>query len=621
MGVCTLALRVGSELPSWASEPRRQPERSTHWITKLKRTKIPPAHVCFDSESRIARTAGRFEHRFAVACAQLIVADDDGRFEVMPCIPFGSPDELWTVICLEAVTFGELVVWAHNLPYDLRVCDGLRQLLKRGWTLENISLMRTASWASWVKDGVKLTLTDSVSWWKVGLDKIAEGKGAKRRRFDYGKATDAQLQRRCTEDVALLSESVCAVLNWLHDEDLGNFRPTGSGQSHAAWRKRWMPERSVRVHDNGWALHVERSAMHTGRTEAWRLGRIDEPLHELDLNLAYCRIAAHNELPQWLNGESASMTVEQFKHRPEDQAVLADVTVTTELPIVPVTRDERVIWPVGTFQTQLWDAELDVLLARGAKVEFNYVWLYKRGWALAGMAEWILDQLTNPPEGQHPAVGRTLKHWARTLVGRMALRYRQWDYDGENERSDLCISYEPDLDSGDVYREMRVGNTVLLLAQLAESKSSCPMVPGWVQSRCRAIMWGIMEQAGLDNVFYLDTDGLLVTDDGYDAIMAAGLEGPDWQLVYKGSYRGVRIHGERNVEVGSEYRLAGIPKSARRTDDTTFEGETWVGLERALEQGHTDYVSVSPAKWQVKPESHRRETIDELFTAPYRLGG
>jgi hypothetical protein len=614
-----LGLLIGSDLPEWAHEPRKAPERSTHWITKLKRTKIPGAHLCLDSEARIVKVAGRFEHRFAVACSQLVPEHEDAFTPGLFNNGHESPGDLWSYVDDLCDEHGELVVWAHNLPYDLRVCDGLSQLLKRGWRLENISLMRTASWAAWVKGKSKLTLTDSVSWWKVGLDKLAAEQGVKRRRFDYVHATDRQLLKRCEEDVALLADAVAATLTWLRVEDLGNFRPTGSGQSHAAWRKRFMPERSVRVHDNGMALYVERQAMHTGRTEAWRLGHIPEKLHEFDLNLAYCRIAACNRLPQWLNGESGSMTVKQYRATPPEQAVLADVTVTTDWELVPSTRNGRVIWPVGKFRTQLWSPEIDLLLDHGAKVEFNYCWLYHTGDALAGMATWILDKLTSEQADMHPAVARTLKHWARTLVGRMALRYRQWDYDGENERADLCISYEPDADTGDVYREMRVGNTVLLLAQLAESKSSCPMVPGWVQSRCRAILWDIAEAAGTQNVFYMDTDGLLIDETGRTFLERKGLSGRDWQLAYKGGHNGIVIHGERNVEVGSDYRLAGIPKSAERKDSRTFEGEMWSGLERALEQGHTDHVAVTPAKWQLKPESHKREVIGGSFTQPYRL--
>jgi hypothetical protein len=564
-------------------------------------------------------TAGRYEHRFAVACTMAVWGGGPGPFQRTTRPVSRDINGLWDWIGAQAEDHGELVVWAHNLPYDLRVCDGLAQLLKRGWKLGNISLMRTASWAAWRKGKCKLTLTDSVSWWKVGLDKLAEEQGVKRGRFNYERASVEQLTKRCEDDVSLLADAVAATMTWLRVEDLGNFRPTGSGQSHAAWRKRWMPERSVRVHDNGWALYAERRAMHTGRTEAWRLGEIPEKLHEFDLNLAYCRIAAHNALPQWLNGESGSMTVKQYRQTPPEQTVLADVTVTTDLPLVPVTRDERVIWPVGTFRTQLWSPEIDLLLDRGAKVEFNYCWLYKTGWALSDMASWIIEQLLREPGELHPAVARTIKHWARTLVGRMALRYRQWDYDGENERPDLCISYEPDLDTGDVHREMRIGNTVLLLAQLAESKSSCPMVPGWVQSRCRAILWQIAEAAGTQNVYYMDTDGVLIGEQGRFFLERKGLKGRDWQLLYKGGYNGVTIHGERNVEIGDDHRLAGIPKGAERTDTMTFEGEMWSGLERALEQGHTDYVSVMPAKWKLKPQSHRREAVDGFFTVPYRL--
>lgn len=619
MEVSTLALHIGSELPDWATLPRKAPERSTHWITQLKSTKLPRAHVCLDSEATIRRVAGRQEHRFACAASREIVLPPGGGAHLGDVVDWVDPEALWSHIDGQSTFHGELVVWAHNLPYDLRVCDGLKELARRGWELEAISLMRTAAWASWRRKGVKLLLTDSVSWWKCGLDKLGAELGSERQPFNYAKASEDALRQRCRDDVTLLARGVAELLGFLKTQDLGSLRPTGSGQSHAAWRRRFMPKYSVRVHDDAWALYCERQAMHTGRTECWRLGKAGVSLYEFDLNLAYCRIAASNALPTWLNSTAANVSNHQYGILRNDSCVLADVDVETDLPLVPTTREGRTIWPTGAFKTVLWDPEIDLLLARGQKVSINYTWLYRRGNALAPMSKWLLDQLGRPAGELSPVIRRLLKHWARTLVGRMALRYRQWDPDGTAEHPDLCISYEPDFDTGEVNRVMRVGHQTLLLAQMSESTSSCPMVPGWVQSRCRAIMWELVERAGAEHVWYMDTDGFLLDLEGARQFGNGAVLGPDWFLLMKGTHLGATIWGERNIELPGDRRLSGIPKGAEQRGELEWAGETWEGLERALEAGQTDLVRVSDATWRLKPQSYRRETLPGGRTRPWHI--
>lgn len=593
--------------------------RTPHYITKLKRTKIPPLHVCLDSEARIAKVGERFEHRFACAATLNVTVDAFGAERNTYPIWHGDTGTLWSNIAQDAEHNGPMVVWAQNLPYDLRVTNGLRHLLDAGWKLESISLARTASWASWRKGKDKLLLTDAFSWFHCPLGRLAELQGTPRGEFDYIGATDEELCDRCCGDVEVLATAVASILGFLIEEDLGPLRPTGSGQSHAAWRKRFMPEKSMCVHDSQSALLAERAAMHTGRTEAWRLGEIKQTLYELDLSLAYCRIAAHNPLPVALTGTLARLPHAEFPKLAGDYAILAEVEVETELPLVPVTRDDGVLWPVGKFTTTLWEPEIQLLIRKGAVVRIGRCWLYRRGDALQRMSEWTIKQLEHPESHIEPAQRRMLKHWARTLVGRMALRYQQWEPFGIHPYDRLRISYELTGESGEPIKHMQLGHEMLELAALAESKSSCPMVPGWVQSRCRVILWELIEQAEPGNVYYMDTDGLLVNAKGRANLRGSTRLARDWRLEYKAPRRNVTINGPRNIEFDSEHRLSGVPRGAVRIDEITWEGELWTGLEAALEGGHADHVRVEPAMWRVEPEQKRRRPLPGGKTEPYRL--
>lgn len=594
--------------------------RSAHYITQLKRTKIPACHTVIDVESRMVRKAGMFHHVWEVGALHGIGLDNNGRYAPGGAHPTPTPADLWGMIDGIAKGTKNAVVWAHNLPYDLRVSDGLRQLTRLGWSLESISLAPQSAWASWERDGAKLMLCDSNAWLHRPLDVLAQDLGTSRRTFDYHKADHDALARRCLEDVGILAELVCRVLNFLVAEDLGNFRPTGSGQSHAAWRRRWMPAKSVLAHADAEALAAERLAMHTGRTEAWRWGEVEGPIFEYDMNLAYCRIAAENPLPQRLAGERMRVSPLEYSTLREQWAVLAEVEVDTDRELVPVTVDERVLWPVGQFTTMLWDPEIDMLVERGQAHHIKRCWLYSKGDALMGMSRWLVERLEQGPAVTDPVAARMLKHWARTVVGRCALRYRQWEYFGEHPHSDLCISHEYDVATGRHAEHLRIGHRMLELAELEESKSSVPSIPGWVMSRCRANLWRLIDHVGAENVLYMDTDGLLLTPAGAN-IMHDWHGGTDEVVLFaKPPHSSAVIYGPRNVILGDERRLSGVPRKALRLDELRFSGEVWSGLEAALERERTDTVDVSPRHWKVKPTDHRRKHLANGMTEPHRLG-
>lgn len=593
--------------------------RTDHWLTQLKGTKLPNHHLVMDTEAELTRVGSRYEHRFAVAAISHVVRDGTMLYGAAPPKRINSAESLWGQISAEAAACGELVVWAHNLAYDLRVSDALAQLTEREWELENISLVPQATWSSWRYGKTKLMLCDTLSWLPVPLDKIAAALGKNRARPNYVTASLVELAECCLVDTLILSVAVCRMLNYLRSNDLGNFRPTGSGQSHAALRRRFLPERSIRVHCDNRALVAEREAAHTGRCEAWRHGRIKETLHEYDLNLAYCRIAAENQLPGELAGERAHLTFKDWALLEPEYAVLAEVIVNADYPVVPVTTDEGVIWPVGNFRTVLWDCELDQLYLHTNDIQIRRAWLYRRTNALQSMCQWLLDRLHPDDEQAGQLEKRMLKHWARTVVGRCGLRYRSWEPFGTHPRPDMCISYEPDDDTGEVNQNMRIGRQMLQLSALTESHSSVPAIPSWVAARCRVALWQLILFAGVDNVYYMDTDGLLVNTTGRNNMERMTAQWRGGSIVYKGEHRGVTIYGPRNVELGDERRLSGVPKRAIRRDELTFEGETWSGLEYALQSGHTDVVEVSQRFWRVTPADSRRIHNDDGTTQPHRL--
>lgn len=584
------------------------------------RDNMPDTHIVLDTEARIEQYGGWFEHHYATGALAVVGSHGENQWSWADPRTFDTTDTLWGAILTVAERSKRSVMWAHNLAYDLRVSNGLRHLLDDGWTCKTISLARVASWGEWTRDEHTLIVCDSFSWFHSSLDRLAAEMGSPRPAFNYEGAQLGHLQNRCRRDCALLAVAVTQLLDWLTREYLGPFRPTGSGQSHSALRRRFLAPKQILIHCDGQALAAERLAMHTGRTEAWRWGKIREPLYEFDMNLAYCRIAATHAVPGKLLGELNASHAAFVGHTHDGSRALAEAEITTAIPLVPLQREGRVLWPTGKFTTTLWDPEIQLLLDHDADVNIKRLWGYSATDALKPMSEWIIDQLNTLRTPQNAAYLRVIKHWARALVGRMALRYSQWEYYGDSPFDSLELATEMPYGNEATIERLQLGHTAFIRGAEGEANSSCPQIPGWVQSHCRRLLWRIVDHAGPENVYYMDTDGLLVNKDGAEMLRELKDIKGGYVLLEKAVHRNLTIHGPRQVEFADHRKISGLPSGAIRTSEITWSGETWEGLEPAMRAQHTDHVAVTPNTWTVTPTDNRRKHLPDGLTRPHKIG-
>jgi hypothetical protein len=601
---------------------------SAHYIQPLQKTALPARHVIFDTETQLTRRAGALEHRYVTGALSALDLNRDTPRGPGTSLA-STPEQLWQLIAGFCRKGQRTVAWAHNISFDLRVSEALRWLPRQGFHLQGIVLERTASWASWTsKEHGSLICADLYAWLPRTLDDIAKEMGVSRETWDgerYQTATLAELQARCVADVQVTRQAVQALLTWLQAEDCGPFRLTGSGQANACWRKRFGAGRyghdvavitgsePVWVHNDPALRSLEREAMWTGRCEAWRHGEIDGPLYEYDMNLAYCRIAAQHPLPVKLRGEHGHVKWEDLHaFHAEGLAVMAEVSIDTETPLVPARVGERMIWPVGGFDTILWSPELGLLLSSANDTMFHVkrCWTYHTGPALKPMAEWIISGLQSAAT---PAPIRLLlKHWARALVGRMALRYRRWEPYGDTPDLGLSLAINYDED-GEPVEKLHVGHERFTLAELEEVEDSAPQITGWVMSQCRAQLWRLIEMAQLDGaaVVYMDTDSLLI-DRPLDGFVGLDL---------KAKWDHALIHGPRNIELDQDRRLSGVPRRAMRIGPLDWEGTVMRGIKESIVRDELDHVAQLHRTYHVNTNDPRRERYPDGSTRPYRLGG
>lgn len=590
-----------------------------HYIRSNENARIPSRFIILDSESDRKRDKKGETQSWSLAVATFLTWNKKGVCETSTS-RFETPMALWEACSDFTRTGRRTVLYAHNLNYDLRICQALSLLPKLGWQLRDMRLDGRGSWSKWSREKASLTLCDSASIFPVSLDILGKTLGIPKLPLPPCGQRE-KLFQRCERDVAILTDAISRYVTWLRTGECGNWQMTGASQAWSQWRHSHYTHK-ILVHDNADALAAERAAMHAGRCEAWRWGKYSKDVfYEYDWQNSYPRIARDSQLPTKLCGTVTAPGAKSMEALITKYCVLAELEITTTVPCVPASHDGRVLWPTGTFRSVLWDPEIRLLRESGASFRVRRAWLYKREPALKGWAEWILSSLHSKNSPCEPWKMLILKHWSRALIGRFGMRYRSWEHFATAPESRVFMSQLLDSSDGSLKELMQIGSDIFTSGELKEIDDGCPQITGYIMSEARAKLWRASQLIGPDHVFYMDTDSLLVDSSGHQKIQSRYDVGIFDGLRSKGRYRRMELYGPRAIVLDKRPSVSGLPKSATRMSGTAWQGDVWRGAMESVRRGEHDSVRIAHSIHRLRYNSHRRYFDADGRTRPYVLPG
>jgi hypothetical protein len=588
-----------------------------HWLRANHVTRLPRRHVVLDTEACETVSGSSRVQTFRVGCAAFDHQTKAGR-EWRPTqrATFQTPAELWGWVTERTRPGQRLVVVAHNMAYDLRISDAFTILPRLGWVLDMVRLDGGAAWCSWRNERRSIVCVDTVSWFGVGLDKIGAALRLAKLELPTHDASPAAWEARCAQDVEILRLAWRRVLDWIETDDLGNWKPTGAGQGWAMFRHKHMTHR-VLHHAIDQVAAVEREAAYAGRCEAWRWGQLPAGYWtEWDYQSAYAQVAEECDLPVRLAGHMGTRAAQRAVDGLDGEEALIRARVTTDTPTLPLRLAGGILWPTGSFEGWWWAIELAMASQAGATVEAAEGWRYRAEPALRQWATWVLDRLAAPAGQIDPVCRLVVKGWSRTTIGRFGSQWAGWDDIGESYGPDVRLMHLGHGDPFDVRRLMMVGGRALVEGDRYDAPDGAPQIMSWVMAACRVRLWRAMQAAGLANVAYVDTDGLVVNEAGSEALVAAGLPG----LRPKARWSHVEVLGPRQLVLGGRLRAAGIPLAAIRTGPRTWEAEVWRSLPASIRRGEIDRVTIADRKFVLRGTDKRRRHGPGGATAAVRVG-
>jgi hypothetical protein len=588
-----------------------------HWLRTNDKVWTPDNLVVFDTETKWHTEGKREIHVPRCWALDYVTRHVDGRARELH-ERYADTDIAELAPTIDALAFRQRETWvfAHNIGFDLAISALPERLAQLDWTIADYWLGDESTWMILKQRSRKLVLTDSWSWLRIRVEDMAKTMRRRKLELPPNNGSKTAWLARCADDVDILARSLCTLMDWWDDNELGKWGITGSACGWAAARHK-MPPKSILVGPDEARSSFERRAIFGGRREAWYVGHVTAAgASDYDFVGAYPTVVAHTPIPRKPVGHFPKLSIESFRKFPYTLGIIAEVMVTTDIPCCPVRLGGEVWWPTGTFRTVLASPEISLALELGATVDIGAGYSYSLAKPLARWAEWCLAT-QHDRSGCTPQLARMMaKGWGRSVIGRFAQRNSQEMFRRPATRMGWHLEHGIDNATQAPLDIITMGGEERWLIKNVEGRETFPAIFAWTESVCRAALSITILGRPPGAVLQCDTDGWLEREQ--HARRAPRL--PDvpqpFTVARKGRYESVRVQAATQLWLDYERRTAGVGRSALELVRDTYSWMDWPTLRWQLMHSSTGTYTRTERTAVIRGDSVKRWVLKDGTTRP-----
>lgn len=569
-------------------------KRKQHILRSTARTELPSSMIFVDTETRGVEIApGTMKHTlwFGWACYVRVQKVKGVEQISEKWLRFETATAFWDWV--EGTIRARTRTWifAHNWNFDAAILWVATIPLERGWVCQKYINNKPPVIISLRRDPSTLFLIDTLNYFPMALEVLGKNIGYKKLKMPAPDATRQQWDAYAHRDVDVMKTAVLKLREFVRDNHLGTFKATLAGQAFMAYRHKYMTA-PIMIHDRERVAELEREGYFGGRVECFRYGKVKGPMYLLDVNSLYPSVMAAEQYPHVLIKDTRGGTVGDLRTAMKTHGVIATVTIQTTEPIYPQYDGLRLNFPTGTFNTTLTTPSIKIALSRGDVIavhhtaEYLMTTLFK-----AYVTDLYRARLAFRAEN-NDAFDLVTKLLLNSLYGKFGQRLGKWEETEHIVPPDVLEWTERDITTDIIYNyRVRMG-VVQREMDRGEAYDSFPAIAAHVTDYGRLELWRLITLAGRDNVYYGDTDSLVVNATGYKALRPEIDAKRLGALKLEGKFKTGEFWAPKHYRLGNRVRIKGIRKNARKLGDNLYEQERFVSWDWLHAHGEDGYILI-----------------------------
>jgi hypothetical protein len=160
---------------------------------------------------------------------------------------------------------------------------------------------------------------------------------------------------------------------------------------------------------------------------------------------------------------------------------------------------------------------------------------------------------------------------------------------------------------------------VEMLEERPESRDSFPAIASHITAYARMYLWELMKTAGLENVYYVDTDSLMLNKTGYAALKPRIDQTKLGALKVEWKSDHVVLNGLKDYEIDGRLKAKGIRKTAVQTAPGVFTQEQFRGIEGMIRDGDLDRILIKTVSKTLLRKYLKGQVMESGKVFPLRL--
>lgn len=575
--------------------------RKPHILKGNKQTQLPYHFIFFDCETLPWRKSPtRTEQVWRLAVGWHVEYKSRAGRPTVETQRFAHKGQLWAWIVSKATNNKRLYVVAHNAEFDFRVSGGFDALPTFGYKMVKGLYDSAMFTLFWRKGRSTIVVINSYQWLPVSIEALGEILGIPKMTMPAFEAPDSEWYPYCERDVEILAKAVDAYRQMVLEHDLGTFSLTIASQAFTAFRHRFK-HADIYIHNRAVALELERDGYYGGRVECYRLGEFkDGPYYRLDVNSMYPSVMKEAPYPVKLTLVRDNPTLDEVWGWALTKYAIARCKLNTAGPYYPKRFGGRLTFPIGEYWTVLHQVELLTALSCGDISEVSRIAVYDRGDLFSSYVS-ALYALRRQYDDQGNAVfAYIVKLLLNSLYGKFGQRGRTTTIVGETSPGECWVRESTDATTGDPIIYRCIKGTIWKEERQSESYHSFPAIAGAVTAYGRHQLLSLISKASWPNVYYVDTDSLIVNATGLkllsDRLSPTELGG----LKIEAEADEMTLLGLKRYTFGGDVKNKGIKKDAKLIGPNLWQVEKWRQIRSALMEGDLSHYYVDTVNIQLQ---------------------
>lgn len=575
--------------------------RKPHRLKGNKQTQLPYHFVFFDCETRPWKVSPtRTEQLFRLAVGWHVEYPSRAGRPTVESKQFDHKRHLWAWIVSKATANKRLYVVAHNAEFDFRVSDGFGNLPHYGYKMVKGLYDSAMFTLFWRKGRSTIVVINSYQWLPVSIEALGKILGVSKMAMPDFNEPDSVWYPYCERDVEILAKSVDAYRSMVLEHNLGTFSLTIASQAFNAFRHRFE-HADIYIHNREPALELERDGYYGGRVECYQLGEFKSgPYYKLDVNSMYPSVMKEAPYPVKLVGVRDNPTIEEVWTWTLSKYTIARCKLFAKAPYYPKRFGGRLCFPIGMYQTVLHQVELLTALNHGHIDSVDRIAIYERGDLFSSYVSTLYALRRRYDDEGNAVFAYIVKLLLNSLYGKFGQRGRTTTIVGEMGNDECWVREAVDGTTGQPIIYRCINGTIWKEEREGESYHSFPAIAGAVTAYGRHQLLTLILKAGWGNVFYVDTDSLIVNKDGLQHLTEDLSPTQLGGLKVEAEANEMSLLGLKRYTFGGDVKNKGIKKGAKLIGPNLYEVEKWRQIRSALMEGDLSHYYVDTVKIQLQ---------------------